>query len=158
MTGAANDNINVLCEDMSALREIVEKQRMELAALRTLLINERALRERAESKLRDLLRRLYGPKSEKLTDEQLLLFGLANVPAFSVQPRPSNSTNSGTEKDKRRHGGGGRRREPEQLPIGDTVHLDLPEQQRAGLVLIRHEISWEMDYRPSSEPIWIFVC
>ncbi len=150
MTDAANENTNILCEDMSALREIVEKQRTELAALRTLLINERALRERAESKLRDLLRRLYGPKSEKLTDEQLALFGLANVPAFSVQPRPSNSANSGAEKGKRRHGGGGRRREPEHLPIGDTVRLDLPEEQRTGLVLIRHEISWEIDYRPSS--------
>ena len=63
MTAAANDNTDFLCEDMSVLREIVEKQRTELAALRTLLINERALRERAESKLRDLLRRLYGPKA-----------------------------------------------------------------------------------------------
>ena len=70
MTDAASDNnIDMLCVDMSALMEIVEKQRTELAALRTLLINERALRERAESKLRDLLRRLYGPKNEKLTDE-----------------------------------------------------------------------------------------
>lgn len=144
MTGAANGNTNMLCEDMTALRGIVEKQRTELAALRTLLINERALRERAESKLRDLLRRLYGPKSEKLTDEQLALFGLANVPALSVQPAPPNSsssTNSVTEKGKRRHGGGGRRREPEHLPIGDTVHLDLPQEQKAGLVLIRREIS-----------------
>jgi hypothetical protein len=153
VTDAPINNTDTLCEDMPALREIVEKQRTELAALRTLLINERALRERAESKLRDLLRRLYGPKSEKLTDEQLALFGLANVPALSVQPASSScssSTNSGTQKGKRRHGGGGRRREPEHLPIGDTVHLDLPEEQKAGLVLIRREISWEIDYQPSS--------
>ena len=147
MTDAPINNTDTLCEDMPALREIVEKQRTELAALRTLLINERALRERAESKLRDLLRRLYGPKSEKLTDEQLALFGLANVPALSVPPAPANS---GAEKSKRRHGGGGRRREPEHLPIGDTVRLDLSEEQKAGLVLIRQEISWEIDYRPSS--------
>ena len=58
--------------------------------------------------------------------------------------------NSATKKGQRCHGGGGRRREPEHLPIGDTVHLDLPEEQKAGLVLIRREISWEIDYQPSS--------
>jgi Transposase C of IS166 homeodomain len=34
---------------------------------------ESLARERAETKLRDLLRRLYGPKSEQLSEDQLRL-------------------------------------------------------------------------------------
>lgn len=150
MLVAENDNTHTLPEEIGSLKEIIEKQRTELAALRTLLVNERALRERAESKVRDLLRRLYGPKSEHLSADQLVLFGIISAPAVVVQTSTSGTAGLVGGANKRRHGGGGRRREPEHLPIGDTVVLDLPDEQKAGLVLIRREISWEIDYRPSA--------
>jgi transposase len=144
-----NDNTHTIPEEVAALKELVHQQRTQIAELRTLLVNERALRERAESKLADLLRRLYGPKSEKLSADQLLLFGIIDAPALSVQPAAKHGAGQLIEQKSARRGGG-RRREPEHLPVAETVTLDLPPEQKAGLVLVRHEITWEIDYRPSS--------
>lgn len=101
-----------------------------------------------EYKLQDLLRRIYSPKSEKLNPAQWALFGLADTnAALIVESAQSASTarSGSTERRKRR---GGRRPAPENLPVEREV-IDLPEEQKAGLVKIRDEITEQIEYRPS---------
>jgi transposase len=45
--------------------------------------------------------------------------------------------------------GGGRRAAPENLPVLETIRIDLPAEQKAGLVWMRDEVSYEQDYQPS---------
>lgn len=98
-----------------------------------------------EYKLQDLLRRVFGPKNEKLNPAQRVLFGL---PAADALPAPAatdtTSKAAGTPRKKR----GGRRPKPEHLPVVREM-IDLPEAQRAGLVKIREEITEQIEYRPS---------
>ena len=37
----------------------------------------------------------------------------------------------------------------ENLPVLETIRIGLPEEQKAGLVWMRDEISHEQDYQPS---------
>ncbi len=74
-------------EELAALRAQVEslqkriraqeseadRKDREIRELQSVLKIESLARERAEAKLRDLLRRLYGPKSEQLSEDQLRL-------------------------------------------------------------------------------------
>jgi hypothetical protein len=99
-------------------------------------------------KLDDLLRRVYGPKSEKLNPAQRQLFGLlepAEAPASA--PADSSPEAGGTAAVKRKKGGG-RKPKPENLPVRREV-IDLPEEQKAGLVKIREEITEQIEYQPS---------
>jgi transposase len=99
-----------------------------------------------EYKLRDLLRRIFGPKSEKLNPAQRALFAVAEtaeVPAPAT-PTSSPSTIAATKRTKR----GGRRPAPQNLPVHREV-IDLPEAQKTGLVKIREEITEQIEYRPS---------
>lgn len=92
---------------------------------------ETLARERAEYKLKDLLRRLYDPKSDKIDPAQLSLLVSqveadealrdARPPVPSIPPKPET---------KRK--GGGRRPMPAHLPI-ERIEIDLPEEQKAGL-------------------------
>ncbi len=112
--------------------------------LESLLKNSEARCAKLQYKLDDLLRRLYGPKSEKLNPAQRLLFGLMQQPAMLPGP-PQSRSGSGAGRRKRR---GGRRAPPQNLPVHREV-IDLPEEQKAGLVKIREEITEQIEYQPS---------
>jgi len=118
-----------------------------IGELTSLLAHERLARERAEYKLRDLLRRLYGAKSEQLDPGQyaLLLEELAADQALAEAP-PAPPLVAEPRTAPRR--GGGRRPAPEHLPI-ERIELEPPASETAGLVRIREEITEELDYRPS---------
>lgn len=148
----------VSAEELEALRAQVESlqsllQERESAAgheirqLQTALKLEQLARERAEAKLQDFLRRLYGPKSEQLSADQLrlLLEPLDADELLRCDPPP---TPAMAAKEKQGRKGGGRRRAPEHLPI-ERIEIDLPEAEKAGLVRIREEITEELDYQPS---------
>lgn len=62
-----------------ALHALIREQQATLVALRDELRIEKIGRERAELKVKDLLRRIFGPKSEKLNALQGLLFGAASA-------------------------------------------------------------------------------
>src|SRR5579883_2450998 len=112
--------------------------------LESLLKNSEARCAQLQYKLEDLLRRMYGPKSEKLNPAQRLLFGLTEQPAIlPASLRSADST--GSSRRKRR---GGRRAPPQNLPVRREV-IDLPEEQKAGLVKIREEITEQIEYTPS---------
>ncbi len=102
---------------------------------------------RLEYKMRDLLRRIYDAKSEKLNPAQRLLFGiLAEAPIGAAASTSVNTKQSATAVPKKR--GGGRRPKPENLPVRRRV-IDLPAEQKLGLVKIREEITEQIEYRPS---------
>jgi transposase len=108
----------------------------------------------AQAKLKDLLRRLFGPSSEKIDPKQHLLalesleadqaLAAAEPPAPTQPPEPP----------KPRAQRGARRPIPANLPVERVVH-DLPEAQKRDpltgetLRVIREEITEEIDYRPS---------
>lgn len=131
-----------LPQDVGALQVLVRD-------LESALYVEQLARERAESKLRDLLRRLFGPSSEKLDPNQyrLALEQIEADQALAAAVQPEVATAPAVESPRKRPGGG-RRPAPEHLPI-ERVEIDLPEEQKAGLVRIREEITEELDYEPS---------
>lgn len=100
---------------------------------------------RAEYKLQDLLRRIYGPKSEKISPAQWALFGLPEAAEAALARAASKAAGTTSTKQKKR---GGRRAAPQDLPVHREV-IDLPEEQKAGLVKIREEITEQIEYRPS---------
>jgi hypothetical protein len=112
--------------------------------LESLLKNSEARCAKLQYKLDDLLRRMWGPKSEKLNPAQRLLFGLMQQPAMLPRP-PSSASGTGGNRRKRR---GGRRTPPQNLPVRREV-IDLPEEQKAGLVKIREEITEQIEYTPN---------
>src|SRR5687767_5329365 len=134
---------NNLClpEDVATLQSLVRDQHAAMMALHAQLQIERLGRERAQLKVKDLLRRMFGPKSEKLNAAQGLLFGVASAAEQAVAiARDAIKRARAVIKSPHRSGV---RRTPENLPILDTVRMDLPEEQKAGLVWIRDEISYE---------------
>jgi transposase len=149
MLSTQTDNTAFLPGDIPSLHALIREQQASLVALRDELRIEKIGRERAELKVKDLLRRIFGPKSEKLNALQGLLFGAASAAEQASalarealkRSRAALQRACGTRQQ--------RRPNPENLPVMDTVRLDLPEEQRAGLVWIRDEVSYEQDYQPS---------
>jgi len=104
--------------------------------------------DRLEYKLRDLIRRMYGAKSEKLNPAQRLLFGILEENQVAAALLPISTNNTQTTTGLGRKKGGGRNPKPENLPIRRQL-IDLPEEQKAGLVMIREEITEQIEYQPS---------
>lgn len=107
-------------------------------------------RERAETKFKDLLRRLYGlPKSEKLNALQGLLFAAASAAEQAAAMAREAVARASSVAKKQLPTLRKRRRAPDNLPILDTVRLDLPEAEKAGLEWMRDEVTYEQDYQAS---------
>jgi transposase len=119
----------------------------ELASERAALAEERLRRAAAEAKVQDLLRRLFGPKSEKLDPRQyeLALEAAQADAAVAAAPPPAPVA---AERSPTARRGGGRRPVPAHLPV-ERIVVDLPAAQTIGLVKIREEITTEIDYVPS---------
>jgi hypothetical protein len=130
---------NLLPEDLVALQAMVRElqSKLKFSDLRC---------EKLEYKLRDLIRRVYGEKSEKLSPAQRLLFGVLEEQAIVASTQPALLCE--VKKTASRRKGGGRHPKPENLPVRREV-IDLPEDQKAGLVRIREEITQQIEYRPS---------
>jgi transposase len=117
-----------------------------LAALRA----SRQEGERLRQRLDQLLRRLYGPRSERLNPDQLLLF--AEPPAGEAVTPPQAEPG---ESAKPRRKGHGRQQLPKHLPRDRRVY-ELSEAERLCLgcgqarVVIGQEVSEQLDYEPAS--------
>lgn len=100
----------------------------------------------------DLLRRLYGPKTDKIDPGQLtLLTGEIEADRAIAQARQSQTTAKETEASESRttkRKGGGRHRAPGHLPI-EIIRIDPPGSELSGMRRIRDEITEEIEYRPS---------
>lgn len=107
-------------------------------------------------RLDQLLRRLYGPKSEAFRVDQPNLFAIPGEPP--AEPAPTSTARDApvsptpNPKPKRGHG---RRRLPDHLPRERVVH-DLPDAEKAcpccrsPRVRMGEETSEQLDYRPAS--------
>jgi transposase len=117
-----------------------------LAALRTSWQESERLRERLDQ----LLRRLYGPRSERLNPDQPLLF--PDPPAESDLTPPPPPVE---EAAKPRRKGHGRRPLPKHLPRDRRLY-ELSDAERVchgcgqARVVIGQEVSEQLDYEPAS--------
>lgn len=119
----------------------------ENTALREELALAKALNIGLQAQLDDLMRRLYGPSSEKMDPAQLAL-ALDGLLADAVieeekqpEPEPAKEPKPAVKR-------GGRRPLPENLPIVREV-VDVPVSEREGMVMIREDVTERIDYRPS---------
>jgi transposase len=135
-----------LPDDAATLKRLV------LELLVTLQERDRA-HEALRHRLDQLLRRLYGPRSERYDPNQLLLFAAADAgpdPAAAVADEPAAAT-----PERRRCRPHGRRRLPEHLPR-ECRHHELPAAARLcpGCGQLRRDIgvdkSEQLEYRPAS--------
>ncbi|MFL5342757.1 MAG: transposase, partial [Gemmataceae bacterium] len=107
--------------------------------------------DRWRQQLEQLLRRLYGRRSERLNPDQLLLFAEPPADEAVTQPTP---TDSG-EGAKPRRKGHGRQQLPKHLPRDRRVY-ELSEAERLchgcgqARVVIGQEVSEQLDYEPAS--------
>lgn len=99
-------------------------------------------------KVQDLIRRLYGAKNEKLNPAQRLLFGITGEHSTIILAATQAAKCGQTQKTAAKKKGGGRHAKPENLPIRREI-IDLPEEQKAGLIQIREEITEQIEYIPS---------
>lgn len=138
-------NETALPDDPVILKQMI----IELLAT---LKSERRERDQIASRLDLLLRRLYGPKSEKIDPNQLLLFDEPpEIFAAATEPKPAVTEEKPADKRK----GHGRKSLPKQLPRV-RVERDVPEAERCcpGCGELRQkfgeEVTETLDYRPSS--------
>jgi transposase len=118
-----------------------------LAALRASRQEGEQLRQRLDQ----LLRRLYGPRSERLNPDQLLLFA---EPPEAEAKQPSQPMEP-AESAKTRRKGHGRQQLPRHLPRDRRVYeLSAAERLCQGCgqarVVIGQEVSEQLDYEPAS--------
>src|SRR3954470_10342089 len=118
-----------------------------LAALRA----SRQEGERLRERLDQLLRRLYGPRSERLNPDQLLLFA-EPAPDEVVPPPPTTDPDAAAKPRRKGHG---RQQLPRHLPRDRRVY-ELSEAERLchgcgqARVVIGQEVSEQLDYEPAS--------
>jgi transposase len=131
--------------------DLATLKRMVLELLASLHERDRDI-EGYRHRINLLLRRLYGPRGERLNPDQLLLFAelAAGQDTAPAPPEPAAAA-----KPKRRCRPHGRRRLPENLPR-QPRHHELPEADRIcqGCGQLRIDIgadrSEQLDYRPAS--------
>jgi transposase len=135
-----------LPNDVDALKALVVEL---LATLKEERNDKAALRERLDR----LLHRLYGPRTERVDPNQLLLFAELAAAATAAEPFPPPPTEPKPAKRKARPHG--RRRLPEHLPR-EPRHHQLTEAERlcpdCGQVRvdIGADTSEQLEYRPAS--------
>jgi transposase len=100
----------------------------------------------------DLLRRLYGPKTDKIDPGQLALLtsemDTDRAVAQAPQPLPTAAEPGSSVSSMPKRKGGGRHRAPGHLPI-EIIRIDPPANELMGMRRIRDEITEEIEYRPS---------
>src|SRR5262249_21100768 len=131
--------------------DVATLKRMVLELLASLHERDRDI-EGLRHRLHLLLRRLYGPRGERIDPNQLLLFAetAAGQDTLPAPPEPAAAA-----KPKRRCRPHGRRRLPQDLPR-EPRHHELPEAERVCAtcgqmrVDIGTDRSEQLDYRPAS--------
>src|SRR4051794_21700262 len=128
--------------------------------LLTLIQQNRNELDGVRQRLDQLLRRLYGPKSERSRPDQPGLFDDADEPAPADPPTPT--TDPAGDTRPRRRGRHGRRRLPADLERKRVVH-DLPDDEKTcpccqqPRIVIGEQPSEQLDYRPAKLFVWQHV-
>ena len=141
------------CDQIGLPDDVATLHAMIRELLKSLRDSQHA-REGLEHRLDQLLRRLYGPRSEKIDPNQLLLFA-----EDLIEPEPPPPVVEATPAPAASKKGHGRRRIPPDLPRVRLEH-DLPEAEKIcpccgeSLLVIGEDTSEQLDYEPAS----LFVC
>lgn len=141
-----------LPDDAATLKHLILEL---LAALR----EERRDKEQLRQRLDLLLRRLYGPRTERFDPQQPLLFTDVATPAGAEEaPSPPVAPEAASPSGSRRCRPHGRRRLPENLPRR-PVHHELTAAERLCVcgqmrVEIGTEVSEQLDWQPASLFVW----
>jgi transposase len=144
-TSTAPSTSEELPDEVATLQDRVREL---LASLRQQQHNYEALRHQIDL----LLRRLYGPRTERFDPSQLLLFDETASPADTTAPPPDEATDVSSPRRCRPHG---RRRLPDNLPR-QVRHHELPEAARLCAACGQKRIdigvdnSAQLEYRPAS--------
>ena len=149
----------------------IEELQKEVARLREENRLLQFAKTRAEEKLKDLLRRFFGPKSEKMDPAQLRL-ALESIQADEVLVEEEPPAPQVVPSAPRKHHGGGRRPVPENLPVvrvnarRDLTHfrpskIDPPRvnYRRGDLVFVVGGAPFGLGSRataPGKRPAWRF--
>jgi transposase len=139
--------------DAAALRALLLQERSEMEKA---LAGERAAHERTRQQrdhfkwvLQEMIRRYFGRSSEKIDPNQLnLAFAAVEADQAVVEAEPPSPSTKAPRSPSQR-----RARRLEDLPLLETVTIDLPPAEKTGpdgapLVKIREEVTEEVDYQP----------
>lgn len=134
--------------------EVLKRMILELLAT---LQREQHDKQQLRDRLDLLLRRLYGPRSERVNPDQLLLFAEPD-PAATTVPSASPAPEAAPAASPRRSQPHGRRRLPENLPRR-LVHHELSESERrcaCGQLRLDlgADVSEQLDWQPASFFVW----
>jgi transposase len=152
------DGMTPIDADMPLPEDLESAHRLIRELLATLL-QRTYLTEKLQRQLEQLLRQIYGKRSEKLDPNQLLLFARefleAAAPAPETTPTPETIPEPASAPAKRPSPGHGRKPLPANLPRKRIVH-DVPPEERAcpdcGVERrpIGEEIREQLEYVPAS--------
>jgi transposase len=138
-----------LPNDPAELRALLLAERQAHAATRDRLKATELERDAARVRLRALLKRYFGRSSEKLDENQLKMAWAAVEADLEgrTPPRPAKPPRAPRAPSQRRA------RRLEDLPVLETLVIDLPTEQKlapdgSALVKIRDEVTEEVDYQP----------
>ncbi len=124
------------------------------------LAQQTHLNEKLQHQLEQLLRRVYGRRSEKLDPNQLLLFAREILAASATAPPSTtpqaDATPGSTEPSQPKKNGHGRKPLPASLPRKPVLHDLAPEQlpcPECGTVRVRigEETREQLEYVPASD-------
>jgi len=143
--------------DPEALRALLEAEReahrqtqLRHEETKALLVSTSFERDLAKAKLQAMIKRYFGRSSEKLDPNQLALAWAAVEADHALQQPPPALKKERKPKDP---GLERRARRLEDLPVLETVTLDLSDAERLApdgtrMVKIREEVTEEVDYQP----------
>ena len=149
---------SALLEQVETLREAITHRDEQITSLTELLTARQAQIGRMQAQLNDLLKRLYGRKSEKLDPKQFLMQELLEA-AESVKPAADSVAAGASAQTGAITVAGYRRRErkplelPEQLQRVEHLHDVAPEDKICGccrqeLFRIGEDVTEKLDYQP----------
>jgi len=144
-----------LPDDPAALRALLMQERGERVEMEKALASERAEHERTRQQrdrfkwvLQEMLRRYFGRNSEKIDPHQLkLAFAAVEADQAIAEMEPPSPPKQPRSPSQRRA------RRLEDLPVLETITIDVPPEEKTGpdgiaLVKIREEVTEEVDYQP----------
>jgi transposase len=153
----ASDDVDQLPDDPALLKRMLLESRAHIDQIKREAAEQlEAERQRHKAEMDAVLRRFYGPRSEKFDPTELLLFGLSVAEQAPVDEEVVQAESGEPLKTRRiNHHKHGRRKLPEHLPRVEVVH-DLTDEQRKcpccgeARSRIGSETSEQLEYVPSS--------
>lgn len=137
--------------DVAACHALIEDARALVVELTASLRKEQRLRTQYEQRVQELLRRLYGPRAERIDPAQLLLF--AQELAAAAAPVEEEAPDEAAAPPRKK--GHGRKPLPKELPRQRVEHDIAPEEKicpacSANKVRFGEDVSEQLEYVPAS--------